>query len=68
MQTVKTVFAKTLLSAAAILLTACTTRDERIGLYRNYCAKVGYAPNSEGLHDCIVQLETHRSTHAHYRH
>jgi hypothetical protein len=60
---------KVLLSAMVVLLAACTTtRDERIGLYRDYCTKVGYAPNSEGLHDCIVQLETHRSSYARHHH
>ena len=62
------VFSKKILlcALAGLLLAACTSRDERIAVYRDYCTKVGYASNSEGLHDCIVQMETHRPVYNHH--
>jgi hypothetical protein len=56
-----------LLLAFALLLGACTTVDDRIADHRTYCSKVGYAAESEGMRDCVVQLEAARhSRHVHH--
>jgi len=55
-----------LLIGLAVLLGACTTVDDRIADYRAYCSKAGYAAESEGMRDCVVQLESaYRSRHVH---
>lgn len=57
-----------LLLAFTLLLGACTTVDDRIANYRAYCSKIGYATESEGMRDCIVQLEAaRRSSHPVHR-